>query len=803
MHSNYLKIALRNLLRHRSSSLINIVGLSTGITCCIVMLIFVRYELSFDSFHVQADKTYRVVQHTKFQDEMSYWNTTAYPLAEALRNDFSEFSTVTQVSGPMSQHFRVGDKNSEVSRYEVKNVLYADAFYASVFDLTWIAGDPKSAFSDRNAIIPTQSLAKKIFGNESDDPEAILGKTIQFENKDLLTVTAIIKDAPGNSNLHYDAFMTYEFYKQTNPYQSGNWSGNYQGTTFVVLSDPAQERAIEEKISRWKKKYLKPEDDNRISYFLQPLKEIHNEALYGSSPGSYTMPSRIIKAATAVALFILIIASANSVNLATAQASVRAKEVGVRKVLGGTRLNLIGQFAGENLALIALTLVISLGLAQVSLTQLNSFFAILKLHLAFQPIDGLIVLLTGSLVILLAAIYPSIVMASFKPADALKNKPEFQFPKGQLLRKALITIQFSIVQFFIIATIIVATQMDYFLNMDHGFTAEAIITMPAPEFEKLDVFRERLKQNGDIVDVTFGSGPPVVVNDLMYGADFRTPGQSEEEAQKCEMKIGDLNYLDFYNLKLIAGRNFTAIKNPYDEFIVNEKLVLAMGWQPEEALGKVLSINGFDATVVGVIKDFHNTSLQEEITPCANMNWKYIQEVAFVKIQPKANLSTSLAHIEKTWKELSPDKVYSYSFLDELIEKNYAVENLVFQGFSLFSALAIFIGCLGLFGLMSFMTLKKTKEIGIRKVLGATVAQIVALFSKEFVGLIAVAFCIAAPVAYYIIDEWLQGFVYRISLSSWMFVSGGVLALIIAMATVSHQSIKAGLANPVDSLRNE
>jgi ABC-type antimicrobial peptide transport system permease subunit len=228
-----------------------------------------------------------------------------------------------------------------------------------------------------------------------------------------------------------------------------------------------------------------------------------------------------------------------------------------------------------------------------------------------------------------------------------------------------------------------------------------------------------------------------------------------------------------------------------------------MGWQPEEALGKVLSINGFDAAVVGVVKDFHNTALQEEISPCAIFNWTYIQDVAFIKIQPKANLSVNLAHIEKTWKEISPDRVYSYSFLDELIEKNYVVENLVFQGFTLFSILAIMIGCLGLFGLMSFMTLKKTKEIGIRKVLGANVTQIVALFSKEFIVLIVIAFCIAAPTAYYTIDGWLQNFVYRIQLSPWMFISGGMLALIIAMATVSYQSLKAALANPVDSLRNE
>lgn len=802
MRNISLKLAIRNLLRYRSTSLINIIGLSTGITCCLVMLIFVRYEVSFDNFHALASKTFRVVQHTKFQEGMSYWNTTAYPLAEALRNDFSEFSYVTQTAGPMRQSFSV-EKNGEVNRFEIKHVLYADNFYPSVFDLTWIAGNAGTAFKNPNSVILTRNIAEKIFGRDAERPGSLLGKTIQFENEELLTVTAIVENAPGNINLTYDVLMTYALFKKRHEYQTGNWSGNYRGTTFAVLSDPAQEKAIETKINGWKRKYLKADDDNRIAYFLQPLKEIHNETLYGSSPGSYIIPTKIVYSAAAVALFILVVGAANFVNLSTAQASVRAKEVGVRKVLGGTRLNLVAQFAGENILLIIITLLISIALSQVAITQLNSFLSILNLQLTFQPLDALIVLATGCLMVILAGIYPSIVMASFKPSDALKAKTVFQFTGGQALRKSLIIFQFSIVQVFIIVTIIAAVQMNYFLSKDQGYASEAIIMTPAPEFSKLEAFREKLKQNRDIMDVTFGSGPPMSVNDRMYGATFRTPGQPEEEAQRCEMKIADLSYLKFYNLELVAGRNFTAIKNPYDEFIVNEKLVQGMGWGPEESLGKVLSINGFDATVVGVVRDFHNTTLQDEITPCAFMNWEYIHDEAFIKVHPRGNPASTLTHIEKTWKEFSPDRVYSFAFLDDLMAKNYAVEGLVFQGFTIFSILAILIGCLGLFGLMSFVTLKKTKEVGIRKVLGASVAQIITLFSKEFIGLIAIAFCIASPLAYYIIDGWLQQFAYKITLSPWMFISGGVVALVIALATMSYQSVKAGLANPVDSLRNE
>ena len=259
MLKNYLTIALRNLLQYRSFSVINITGLSAGITCCVVMLIFVRYELSFDTFHPQTDKTFRIVQHTEFAEGTSYWGTTAYPLAEALRNDFSEFTQVTQTSGPNSQLFSLTDEDGAVNHYEEQNVLFVDEFYPSVFRLSWIAGDIKTALRNTNAVILTHSVAKRFFGDQSENPQAILGKTIQFRNKELLTVTGVIEDAPGNTSFPYDVLMNYAFYQQSNPYQSGNWSGNYQGTTFVVLPDLAPEKVVEEKISVWKKKYLKPD----------------------------------------------------------------------------------------------------------------------------------------------------------------------------------------------------------------------------------------------------------------------------------------------------------------------------------------------------------------------------------------------------------------------------------------------------------------------------------------------------------------------------------------------------------------
>lgn len=804
MLKNYLTIFIRNLVRNVSFSIINITGLAIGIACCIVILVFARYEKSFDAFHPQAENTFRVVQHTKFPDQTLYWNTTAYPLAEALRNDFSEFKTVTLASGPVNHTFSIDDGTGSINRFEEQFVLFVDPWYHQVFDIKWIAGNPQTALKDPNSAVLTESFIQKSFHNGISNPAEVLGKTILLNGKDPLIVTGIVKDVPGNVNLHYNILIPYAFFKIHNEYYANNWSGNYQGTTFVVLNNKASETTLEQKIESWKKKYLKPEDNSRISYFLQPLTEIHNEALYGSSLGSYTMSNRMINAGIAVALFILLIASMNFINLTTAMAATRAKEVGIRKIMGGTRFKLILQFVREHTLLIIITLFVSVALSQVFIVRLNSTLDIINLKLSFQWSDLGLIGLVGLCVILLSALYPAVVLSSFKPADALKNKSlANQTNNGLSFRKVLIVFQFSIVQFFIIATIVIMNQMEYVKSKDLGFTKETVIMTPAPSSEKLESFRQKMLMQSTVTDVSFGSGPPTSVYGTHYGTSFRLTGQSEEESKDSEMKVGDLNYVDFYELQLLAGRKFNSLKASFDEFIVNEKLIQAMGWKPQEALGKKLKVNEGEGTIVGVLKDFHNTSLQSEITPCIMYNWIYFQDFAFIKIQTQSGLINSLTGIENIWKEFSSEGVYRYSFLDDLMEINYAAEKITFQGFIVFSAIAILIGCLGLLGLMSFMTTRKTKEIGIRKVLGASATEIITLFSKEFAWLLVIAFCVASPLVYYVMEEWLANFSYRISMSWWIFTCGGITGFMIAMITISFQSLKASWANPIDSLRNE
>ncbi|ASO06415.1 ABC transporter permease [Arenibacter algicola] len=798
MFKNYLKIAWRTVLKNKVSSVINILGLSIGISACMTILIFVRYESTFDEYHSKSQQTYRVVQHNKLPNQTLYWNTTAYPLAEALRDDFPEIDLVTQTLGPVSQEFSIVD-NGTVTKFEEPKVLYVDTFYSKAFDIKWISGNPDTALDNINSVVLTEEIVKKYYGADIENYGSILGNTILSLGDDPLTITGIIGNVPGNSNQRFNMLIPYGFFKAKNPDMARNWSGNHQGTTFVVLQNSELKKTLESKIATWKKKYLKPLDDNRISYFLQPLTDIHNETLYGSNIGGYVMPSNTLYMLSVVALFILIIAIVNFINLLTAQSASRSKEVGIRKVFGSKRVDLIFQFIFENSIVILCSLGLSVAILSISLDQLNENLSVIDLQLTFGWKNLGLILLIGFTTILLAAIYPAFVLSAFRPIRALKDKIKFSGKDGVGVRKSLVTFQFVIVQIFVIAAIILGSQMEFFKNEPMGFSSEAVVMTPAPEFDKLEVYRNSLLESNGISKVSFGSGPPMAVEGLQMGTSFRLPQQSAEEALDAEIKIGDTNYLDFYELQLLAGRNFTMNKEAFDEFIVNETLLKAYGWNPQEAIGKKIQTNEGQATIVGVVKDYHNNSLQSNISPCIIMNWTYFLNRAFVKI----GNSEPLESIKDKWENTFTASVFSYSFLDDAIKKEYVVEQLVFNGFSILSLLAICIGCLGLFGLISFIVSSKKKEMGIRKVLGAGIIQIFSFVAKEFLHLVLLAFIIALPFVYYFGAVWLDKFTYHIELSVWMFLSGGVLTLIIAIITCSFQSLNAACANPINSLREE
>ncbi len=802
MITNHLLLAWRNFLRNRTFSIINLTGLSIGIACALIVTIFVRYELSFDTHNSKAEKIYKVVQDTGQGDEIAHWNTTAYPLAEALRTDFSQLAFVTQASGPVSHLFRVQDASGNVSRFEEPLVLFVDPFYPQVFDFKWIHGDPATALKDPNSCVLTRTTARKYFSGEATT-NSLLGRQIFLNNKDALTVTGVVEDALPTTSLQYSMLIPYEFFRVNNPYFSSNWSGNYQGTTFIVLNDNVSPELIEKSLLTWKKKYLRPEDDARITYRLSPLLETHTDEKYGYAPQSYTMPRRILLGALGVGAFMLIMACVNFVNLATAQAAARAREVGVRKTMGGTRWGLMKQFLTENLMIVVLSIFIALAITQAALGGINSVLSLINLQLRMDVIPVLIVITVTLVVAFIASLYPSLVTASFQPALALKNN--LVSNTGSMpLRRVLIVLQFVIVQVFVIGTIVVATQMNFLNHTDLGFLRKLPVMLTnMNDLTRSDAFRSELLKNAAIADVSFSSSSPMSDYNHHYGTSFRLPGQREEDGRGAEEKGVDLNFLNFYELELLAGRNFSAMKENFDEFIVNEKLVKELGFTPAQAIGQRLIINEGEATIVGVIKNFHNNGLQEELTPCVFLNSLQWLERANIKIAAHSDLPETVAFIEATWKTVNPEGVFNGIFLDEVLARNYTLERLIFQGFSALAALTVIIGCMGVCGLLSFITMRRTKEVGIRKTLGASIAQIMLLFTKEFVLLVCVAFIFASPLTYLWLQRWLETFAYHIDIATWMFLFGAALTLVITIVIISFQAFKAAITNPVNALRNE
>ncbi len=799
MFRNYIKIAYRNLIKHKTLTIINILGLSMGLTCAILTFLFIEYELSFDKHHANAEKIYRVVEEARYANRTYHWSTTAFPLADALRSDFSEFEFVAQAGGITNTIISVDDGLGNKIKFKEDQVLYADPDYLKVFDNEWLSGNPETALNEASSIILTSATATKYFGELS--PHDAIGKTLLFDGKDPLIITGIIADLPTNSTLLFSVLVPFELFKLKDPYSANNWSGNYNGTTFVVVPTNLASHEIEKKIASWKSKYLSAEDDDRISYFLQPLTDIHTDEKYVSSPGSYVMPKKYLAGAFTTGIFILLLACVNFVNLATAHASNRVKEVGVRKTMGGKRSQLISQFLIENAMLTSLAIVLSLTTTQFLVLELNELLSDINLTLTLHLEHLVLITCFGFFIAVVAGIYPAYVMSAYKPAFAFQNTKNTK--NTLLLRRILVVFQFTVVQAMIISTLVVASQMSYVLEKDLGYEENAVLTVPIPDISKIEIFRQELTSNPDIVDVAFGSGPPTSTN-RSYGTNTRLPHQSKGEGISTEMKAIGKNYINFYELEIIAGRNFTYVSDDSVQYIVNEKLAKSLGWGPEEAIGQKIAINEGEATIIGVLKDFHNNTLQDDITPCILLNWNLFYDVANIRYNAdQSNVTQTIDFISDKWGVIFPESVFEYTFLEDFLEKDYKQEHLIFSGFKVFSFIAIFIGCLGLFGMIQFVALKRTKEIGIRKILGATTLNLASILSSELLRLVVLAFIIACPIGYYFMSDWLLGFAYHIDLSWQIFVFAGLGALAITSLTVSYQTFKTANANPVEALRYE
>jgi len=802
MFKNYLKTAFRNLKRNKSYAIINVLGLTVGIAASLLIFLVIQYETSFDNFHKKKDKIYRIATEFHTQDGVGYSDGVSFPVAAAMRIDFPQIKEVAAI-------FRNGDQvtieqgDRQLKKLREDNFYYAEPEFFKMFDFEWLAGSPQNSLKDPHSAALTQATAEKFFG----DWRSAIGKTFKYGNKTLYKVTGILKNIPSNTDFPLSVVVGYSALENTYIKNNLNdWVSTFGGAyTFVVLPAALSPSHLDEQLKGFAKKH-KPAEYAKDAFVTQPLSEIHFDDRFGNFRG-HTFSHSLIKALAFIGLFLILIACVNFINLATAQAVNRSREVGVRKVLGSSRRQLAFQFLGETVFITITAVVLAVLVAEITLPLLNKLLETkMTMSLIFNPWLVLFILILTISVTILSGLYPAIILSGFNPITALKSKITSKMVGGISMRRVLVVLQFAIAQILIIGMLIVVSQMNFFRNASLGFDKAAIINVPMPgdslSKTKVDYMRNRLLANNNILNASFSFGSPS--SDGNWNSDFKFDHATKSTNFSANLKWADTGYFKTYNLQFVAGRPYYA-SDTVREFVVNETLLRKLGINdPQAAIGK--EINFWDgnkaARIVGVIRDFNSYSLREPMAPVVLSTWKDVYQTINIKIKPGTEKAV-LPFIEKLWSENFPDYVYDYKFLDDTIASFYKQENQLSILYKIFAAIAIFISCLGLYGLVSFMAVQRTKEVGIRKVLGASARHIVYLMSKEFTLLIIIAFAISAPVAYYIMHKWLQNYTYRIPLSASIFLLAIVGSIIIAWITVGQRAIKSALANPVKSLRTE
>ena len=802
MFKNYLKTAFRNLKRNKSYAIINVLGLTVGIAASLLIFLVIQYETSFDNFHKKKDKIYRIATEFHTQDGVGYSDGVSFPVAAAMRIDFPQIKEVAAI-------FRNGDQvtieqgDRQLKKLREDNFYYAEPEFFKMFDFEWLAGSPENSLKDPHSAALTQATAEKFFG----DWRSAVGKTFKYGNKTLYKVTGILKNIPSNTDFPLSVVVGYSALENTYIKNNLNdWVSTFGGAyTFVVLPAAMSPSHLDEQLKGFAKKH-KPAEYAKDAFVTQPLSEIHFDDRFGNFRG-HTFSHSLIKALAFIGLFLILIACVNFINLATAQAVNRSREVGVRKVLGSSRRQLAFQFLGETVFITITAVVLAVLVAEITLPLLNKLLETkMTMSLIFNPWLVLFILILTISVTILSGLYPAIILSGFNPITALKSKITSKMVGGISMRRVLVVLQFAIAQILIIGMLIVVSQMNFFRNASLGFDKAAIINVPMPgdslSKTKVDYMRNRLLANDNILNASFSFGSPS--SDGNWNSDFKFDHATKTTNFSANLKWADPDYFKTFGLQFVAGRPYYA-SDTVREFVVNETLLRKLGINdPRAAIGK--EINFWDgnkaARIVGVIRDFNSYSLREPMAPVVLSTWKDVYQTINIKIKPGTEKAV-LPFIEKLWNENFSDYVYDYKFLDDTIASFYKQENQLSILYKIFAAIAIFISCLGLYGLVSFMAVQRTKEVGIRKVLGASARHIVYLMSKEFTLLIIIAFAISAPVAYYIMHKWLQNYTYRIPLSASIFLLAIVGSIIIAWITVGQRAIKSALANPVKSLRTE
>lgn len=792
MIKNYFKIAFRNLRRHKAFSLLNIAGLSIGMASSILILLWVQNERSYDRFHRHAGEIYRIT--CEFSEGFGAAVNPAGMPAE-LQAKIPAIKNTVRLSHPSTNVFEHGENT-----FEEKRGFYADSTFLDIFSFPLVAGDRATAMDRPDAVLISEDLAKKYFGDT--DP---IGQPLKKNNHELVTVTGVLANVPSNSHLQFDYLMPLSAIAHTNEDLIGNTWDNYNFYAYILLEEnfhpiTANLAALEKQMDDIYKLHI-DERFLKVAFHAQPLTSIHlHSHLQIELPGNGN--AQYVNTLFVVAIFILIVACINFMNLSTARSARRAKEVGMRKVVGAARVQIMGQFLGESLLISAMSLIIAIGLVYAALPAFN-YLAGKTLSVSLFDVRFLlmligIVVLTG----LLAGSYPALFLSGFKPISVLKGRLKLGGSGNLVFRNTLVILQFTVSIILLIGTAVVYKQLSHIRNMNIGYNKSNLLYIPMKGdiWNKQAAYRSELERNPLTADFA-------ITNELLTNLNTGTINiQWEGKDPNAQIVVPNMDvserFFDIFQMEMAAGRAFsTAFKGDSSNYVINEKLAGIMGLDATTAIGKPVTLWGQQGTIVGVVKDFNFKPIQQPIEPLI-MRLNGYGGIVVVRTKPGATEAT-INVLEKIHAALNPGFPFSYNFVDQDLDNLYQGEQRLAKLINLFAALAVFISCLGLYGLSAFMAEQRFKEIGIRKVLGASVINVVYLLSRNFIGLLLIAIVIAAPVAWYAMDGWLNGFAYRIDVGWLVLVAASVVAVVIALVTVSYESIKAAVANPVESLKDE
>jgi putative ABC transport system permease protein len=817
MLKNYFTIALRALWKSKLFTAINILGLSIGISASLVIFLLVNHHFSFDKFESGKERIYRVVSNFSFSGELYHNSGVPCPMAAGVRKELTGLEQVVS--------FRTWDSDVKVTIPAANNkpaavfkkqasIVFADSNYFRLIGYKWISGSATASLSDPNQAVLTESIAHLYFPGVSASD--LTGKIFYFNDTVPVTVTGVVQDLASNTDFHFKTFVS-NASLETRSLKPNGWdqwnSTNGAQQLWVKLSNNTKSSDVEKQLNALYKKNDKrePGDKSKSWISLQPLNDLHFNADYGAyhlAPGHKPTLYGLL----AIAAFLLILACINFINLTTANASQRAKEIGIRKTMGSTRKQLVLQFLGETFLLSFIATLISVASAPLIMKAFSGFIPDgLQFSLSRQPLVVPFLLLLILLVTLLSGFYPALVLSGFKPVLILKNLAYTNTGKTRnaWLRKTLTVSQFVIAQVFIMGAILVSKQITYSLSRDLGFRKDAILYTTTNYYDTVAshkyVFLEKLKAIPGVAMVSLASDPPSSGN--TWSGIFNYKDGKREIQTDVRQKFGDTNYIHLYDIRLLAGNNIPK-SDTINACLINETYARLLGFtNPAEAVGKKLEWSNKQIPIVGVVADFHQKSMHEPIKALAIGSWQTTERTVSIALQQnalaKGQSKKIIGKIEKAWKEVYPEEDFEYSFFDQDIAKFYEAEQNISGLLKWATGLSVFISCLGLLGLVLYSTTQRTKEIGVRKVLGASVMQIVSLVSRDFIFLVLLAFLIAAPIAGIGMYKWLQNFAYRTDLSWWIFVLGGSLMVVIALVTLAFQTIRAARANPVSSLRTE